>query len=51
MIISRRILLRMRKVWDKVVEKIEIYILCSITLSKNHALYAITWENMVERDM
>jgi len=32
----------------KVVEKIKTHILCSITF-ENHAVYEITWENIVER--
>jgi len=33
------------------VEKIKIYILCSITFSWKYAIYEIMWKNMVEPDM
>ena len=40
----------MRNVSDKVVEKIETHILCSLTFFRNSAVYEITWENIVEPD-
>jgi hypothetical protein len=48
--ISRCILLRMRSVSDKVVEKIKTHILYSIAFSENRAVYEIMWQNMVEPD-
>ena len=33
----------------KVVEKLEIRILCSITIFENSALYEITWKNTAQR--
>jgi hypothetical protein len=47
MMISRWILLRMRNISDKVVEKIKTRILCWITCS---SVYDIKWKNMVEAD-
>jgi hypothetical protein len=42
-------LLKVRNVWMKVVEK--IHILCPITLSsENPAVCELTWNNMVEPD-
>jgi len=32
------------------VEKIDIHILCSITLSKNHTIYEKMWKNIVQSD-
>jgi hypothetical protein len=50
MIISRRILLGIRNVSDKVLEKIKPYILCSVTFSENRAVYEIRWKNVVQPD-
>ena len=45
MIISRRILRRMRDVSDKIVEEIKTRFLCSITfISGNRAVYEIMWK-------
>jgi hypothetical protein len=51
MVISGLILLRMRNVSEKVVEKIKTYILCSVTpYSKIMFFYEIMWKNMVQPD-
>jgi len=51
MIISRCILLGMRNVSHRIVQKIKPHILCSITfLYENRAVYEIMWKNMVESD-
>jgi hypothetical protein len=47
---SRSVLLKMRNVSDKVVEKIKTHSLCSITFFANRAVYEIMWKNMVEPD-
>jgi hypothetical protein len=50
-IISRSILLRMKNISDKVVEKLETHILCSITFFfENRSVYEIMWKTFVERD-
>jgi hypothetical protein len=49
-IICHSIILRMRNVSDKVVEKIKTHVLCSLTLFQNRAVYEITWKNIVELD-
>jgi len=41
------VLLRMRNVKGKVVEKIRTHALCSILFSQNCAIYEITWKNNV----
>jgi hypothetical protein len=46
MLISRSILLRMRNVSDKIVEKITTHILCPI-FSENRAVYKIIWKKSV----
>jgi hypothetical protein len=43
-IICRSVILRMRNVSDKIVEKIKIYILCSITFFQNRAFYEMITE-------
>jgi len=48
MIISRSLLLRMRNITDKIIEKIKAHILCPITAFENRAVYDIMWKNMVE---
>jgi len=51
LIISCLLLLRVRNLSDKVVEKIKTHILCSMSFFfflKNHAVYVITWKNIVE---
>ena len=49
MIMSNSLLLKMKNVMDKIVEKIKTYILCSITfILNNHAIYEIRWKNIVE---
>jgi hypothetical protein len=41
----------MRNVSEKVVEKIETHILCSVTFfSENLAIYEVMWNNMVQPD-
>ena len=50
MITSRWIIIIMRMFQTKVVEKIQTYILCSITVSENRAVYEIMWKNMVKLD-
>jgi len=40
----------MRNFSDQFVKKNKTHILCSITFPKNHAIYEIMWENMVETD-
>ena len=50
MITSRWVLLRMRNVSDKVVEKIKTHLLCSIVFFENLAIYEIMWKNMVHPD-
>jgi hypothetical protein len=49
-ITSLSILLRMRNISDKVVQKIKIHILCSLTVSENGTGYEIMWKNTVEPD-
>jgi hypothetical protein len=46
MTISRLILLGMRNVLDKVVEKMNTHILCLITFSENRAIYEIMSKNV-----
>jgi len=47
-VISRSVLLRMKKVSDKFVVDIKTHILCSITFfKKNRAVYEIMWKNTV----
>jgi hypothetical protein len=48
--ISYWILLRMRNVSDKFVEKIKTHITCSKRLSKICAIYDIMWKNKTEPD-
>jgi len=51
LIISRSVLLRMRNVSDKVVEKIQTHILCSVTFfKKNRVVYEIMWKYIVQAD-
>jgi hypothetical protein len=50
MTIFRWPLLRIRNISDKVVEKIRIHVLCSITFSRNSAVYEIISRNMVESE-
>jgi len=47
-IVSRRILLRMRNVSDKVAEKIKTNILTLVTFSRKSCFCEITWKNMVQ---
>ena len=42
------ILFRMRNVGDKFVEKIKTHILCSLTLTRTHAVYELMWKTFVE---
>ena len=52
MIMPHSLLLKMKNVVNKIVEKIKTHILCSITfILKNHAIYEIMWKNIVELDM
>ena len=46
--ISRPILLKIRHFLDKIVEKMEEHISCSITFPKNCAIYEILWKNKVK---
>jgi len=48
MVTSRWILLRMKNIPEKVIEKITTHILCSSTLFQKSCLYEIVWKNMVE---
>ena len=48
LIISRPVLLRMRSVSDKIVEKIKAHILGPIIFRKNNAYYEINGKNIVE---
>ena len=51
MTISGLILLRMGNISDRFVVKIKTHILCSIiSPPKNHAVYELTWKNIVEPD-
>jgi len=51
MIISRSVLLRIRTVSVKIVEKIKTHILCLITfLSENRDVYKKMWKNVGEPD-
>jgi hypothetical protein len=45
-LIIARSVLRMKNVADKV-KKLEVYILYSITVLENRAVYDIMWENLV----
>jgi len=49
-IISGAVLLRMRKVSDKCVEKIKTHILCAVTFLKSRVVYEIMWKSMVQTD-
>jgi len=46
--ISRSVLLRMRNVTEKTLEKIKTHILCPISASENRVVYEIMWKNIVE---
>ena len=50
LIISRLVLLRMRNVSDKIVEKIETHLMFNKLFSDNHAVYEIMWKNIVVTD-
>jgi hypothetical protein len=51
LITSRSVLLRIRNVADKVIEKNKTHILCSVTFSsENRAVYERTWKNTVQSD-
>ena len=50
MIVSRSILIRMRNVSDKKVQKIETHIFIQQLFSENLAVYEMMWKNMVEPD-
>jgi len=51
MIVSHLILLGKTNVSDKMcTENQNTHILCSITLSEDHAVYEITWKNTAELD-
>ena len=50
-IISRSLLLRMRNVSYKFVEKIKTLILCSKIVFRKSCRYEITWKNFVQRSM
>jgi hypothetical protein len=52
MAISHLILLRMRSVSKKVVQKIQIHVLCSIIFfPENHAVYETMSKNVLEAEM
>ena len=53
MIMSHSLLLKVKNVVDKIVEKIKTHILlCSINfILKKHAIYELMWKNIVEPDM
>jgi hypothetical protein len=48
LIISRSVLLGMRTVSGKVVDKIKTHILCSKTFSESRAVCEIMWKDIVE---
>jgi len=48
MIVSRLILLKMRSISDKAVEKIETHNVCSVTFSEYGRFYEIMWKNMLD---
>jgi hypothetical protein len=50
MILYHQILLRMRTVQTKFVDKMKTHILCSITFYENCAMCEVIWKNMVEPD-
>jgi len=50
MTISRSVILRMRNVSDKFIEKIKTHILHSITFPENRAIYEIMWKNVAGPD-
>jgi hypothetical protein len=52
MIISRSIILRMRNVSGKIIEKIKTTLLCSKAFfpPENRAVYEIMWKNLVQPD-
>jgi len=50
LITSRSILLRMRNVKDKVVQKIKTHILCSVPFFENRTAFEILWKNMAQPD-
>ena len=51
MIISRWIIVKMRNIADKFVQKIKTYILCSIIVfSDNCSVYEIMWKHSLELD-
>jgi hypothetical protein len=50
MIISRSILLRMRNISDKLVQKMKTHILYSVNFSGNCAVCDIMWKNVVRTD-
>jgi len=43
MTISDFILLRMKNISDKIVEKIKTHFVCSLFFPENHGLYEVTW--------
>ena len=49
-IISRRILYKVKNISDKRCRGNQNAVLCSKTFSENHAFYEIMWENLVELD-
>jgi hypothetical protein len=50
MTVSRWILLGIRNVSDKAVEKIKTHILCSISVLRTSAIYKKMWKNTVGPD-
>jgi len=51
MILSRSVLLRMKDVSEKSCGENQNTLLHSKTFFQNHAVYEITWKNIVEREM
>jgi len=50
MVISRSVLLKMRDVSYKSVEKMKTQILYSVSIFLNRAVYEIVWKNIAEPD-
>jgi hypothetical protein len=51
MIISRSVILRIRNVSEKVIEKIKTHVLCWKAYFFSRAVYEIMWKNVAEPDM
>ena len=46
MIMSQLIILRVRNILDKFVQKVKTHLACSVTFPENRALYETMWKNM-----